>query len=155
MGFMATLKSLPSAYDKDLQEDKIAVFEAFDTLEIILKVTAGILKTLTVKPDSSNERIHPYMMATDLADELVLHGMPFRQAHHVVAAAVKFAEEQKIGITQIPLPAWQSFSPLIGEWVYQIFNARQSVKRRSAWGGTAPEAVNAQLAHARQIIQQQ
>ncbi|MBN2047643.1 MAG: argininosuccinate lyase [Anaerolineaceae bacterium] len=149
MGLMATLKGLPSAYDKDLQEDKEPVFEAYDLLEVLLKVMNGVVQTLTVNEARAKEMIHPYMMATDLADHLVETGVPFREAHHLVAGVIGAAEDAQVALPDLPLSVWQSVSDLFGEWVYAYFDPTQSIQRHSAWGGTAPKAVGAQIAYAK------
>ena len=95
-GLLATLKGLPSTYDKDLQEDKVPVFQATDTLLAILPVIAGALRTITVKQERMRAAIDSTMMATDLADYLVSKGIPFREAHAMAGKAVRAAGEQKI-----------------------------------------------------------
>jgi argininosuccinate lyase len=94
-GLLATLKGLPSAYDKDLQEDKPPVFHAFDTLAALLPVLAGAIATLTVKADRLQANLEAGMMATDLADYLVRKGLPFRQAHTLTGQAVQLALAQE------------------------------------------------------------
>ncbi len=151
-GLMTTLKGLPSAYDKDLQEDKQPVFESFDTLEILLKVMNGLLSSLSVNTKRGLELIHPAMMATDLADELVQLGVPFRQAHHAVAGVVKTAELLQLPLDQLPLSEWQKVNPLFEAWVFRILDPCQSIHRHQAWGGTAPKAVQEQIRHARKFL---
>jgi argininosuccinate lyase len=148
-GWMTTLKGLPSAYDKDLQEDKLPVFTAYDTLMAILPVLAGALQTLTLHPDRMRAAIDPGMMATDLADYLVRKGLPFRQAHALAGQAVQLAGKMGKPLDKLSLAEFQSLSVLIEPDVEEVFNPQQSVARRNASGGTAPEAVNIQLKNAK------
>ncbi len=89
IGFLATLKGLPTTYNKDLQEDKPPLFEAVDTLRAILQIAARVLHSLTIHPKKMEQALSADMLATDLADYLVRKGLPFRQAHHVVGSVVK------------------------------------------------------------------
>ena len=148
-GLLTTLKGLPSTYDKDLQEDKPPVFMAFDTLTALLPVLAGALRTLTIYPQRMRSAIDAGMMATDLADYLVAKGLPFRQAHSLSGQAVQLSLQQKIALDQLPLEAYRSLHPILEADVYAVFDPLRSVQRRRSTGGTAPEAVRAQLQQAR------
>ena len=88
-GLLVTLKGLPSSYDKDLQEDKEALLDAVDTLALALPVGQGVLATLTIHPDRMRAALGDELLATDLADALVLAGVPFRQSHHLVGQVVR------------------------------------------------------------------
>lgn len=150
-GLMATLKGLPSAYDKDLQEDKVPLFEAYDVLVTLLPVLAGALRTLDVNPERMHAALDPAMLATDLADYLVDKGISFRQAHQLVGQAVRAAGDQGIGLDMLPLVVYQQISPFFDSDVYKVFDPRQSIARRTAYGGTAPQAVREQLQLAQSI----
>ena len=152
-GLLVLLKGLPSTYDKDLQEDKQPVFQAYDTLMAVLPVLAGAIRTLLVHPERMRAGIDAGMLATDLADYLVARGVPFRQAHALTGQAVRLASEAGKPLDQLPLPEFQSISPLFGEDVYGVFDPLQSVSRRSAIGGTAPEAVKEQLEQAKSLVE--
>jgi len=143
-GFMSTLKGLPSTYDKDLQEDKVPVFQATDTLLALLPVLAGALQTMTVNKERMFAAIDPSMLATDLADYLVQKGLPFREAHATAGKAVRVAAEKGLGLDELPLNEWQALGPF-GSDVYQVFDALESVKRRNAIGGTSPQSVEKQI----------
>jgi len=145
-GLLATLKGLPSTYDKDLQEDKAPVFQAADTLLMMLPVLAGAIQTITPKPERMRNAIDSFMMATDLADYLVSKGIPFRETHAIAGKAVRLAGEKRLGLEQLPLEAYQALSPAFEADVYQVFDPLESVKRRNAIGGTSPEAVKSQIA---------
>jgi argininosuccinate lyase len=152
VGLLTTLKGLPSAYDKDLQEDKLPVFEAADTLSVILPVMSGLLRTLRVRPEAMRQALDPALLATDLADYLVNHGLPFREAHSVVGQAVRQAQALGMPLDRLPLPELQAISPVFAEDVSQVFDFRASVNRRAAPGGTAEDAVHAQLQEALKIL---
>jgi argininosuccinate lyase len=151
-GLLATLKGLPSTYDKDLQEDKTPVFQAADTLLMMLPVIAGAIQTITAKPERMHAAIDSFMMATDLADYLVGKGIPFRETHAIAGKAVRLAGEKKLGLEEISLEAYQALCPAFEADVYQVFDPLESVKRRNAIGGTSPEAVKSQIAGAKQLL---
>lgn len=145
VGVLATLKGLPSAYDKDLQEDKPAVFEVVDTLELILPVVAGTISSLIIHQERSTAAINWQILATDLADYLVKKGIPFRQAHHAVGQAVKQAEISGIPLKQLPLDEWKNVNSAFDVDLFDVFDIETSINNRSVWGGTAPKAVKKQL----------
>jgi argininosuccinate lyase len=151
-GLMTTLKGLPSTYDKDLQEDKIPVFSAYDTLTAILPALSGALRTLSLRPERMRAAIDPGMMATDLADYLVQKGIPFRQAHALTGQAVQSAGEQGKTLDTLTLEEFHSLDPAFDADVYAVFDPQRSVARRNVVGGTAPEAVKKQLQNAKSIL---
>ncbi|MFN8413821.1 MAG: argininosuccinate lyase [Anaerolineales bacterium] len=144
-GLLATLKGLPSTYDKDLQEDKQPVFQATDTLLAILPVIAQALRTITVKPERMRSAIDSFMMATDLADYLVNKGIPFRETHSIAGQAVRAAVEKNVGLEGLPLEAYQALSPAFEADVYQVFDPMKSVEKRNAIGGTSFQSVKNQI----------
>jgi len=144
-GFLATLKGLPSTYDKDLQEDKQSVFQATDILLAVLPVMAGALKTITVKPERMRAAIDSFMMATDLADYLVSKGIPFRETHTIAGKAVRAATEKKIGLDELSLEAYQTLSPAFEADVYQVFDPMKSIEKGNTIGGTSPHSVKQQI----------
>jgi len=147
-GFLTTLKGLPSAYNKDLQEDKEALFDAVDTVHLVLPVVTAIIRTLQVNPEKMRAALDEEMLATELADYLVRKGLPFRQAHHAIGAVVRYASSSGLKFSQIPLDKLQEISPLFDTDVSTIFDFDAAVARRAAPGGTAPEAVRQQIAEA-------
>jgi argininosuccinate lyase len=151
-GLLTILKGLPSAYDKDLQEDKLPVFEAADALALLLPVMGGLLTTLAVRGDWMQAAINPQVMATDLADYLVKRGVPFRQAHAAVGKAVRRADELNVSLAVLPLEEWQAIQPAFGSDLFQMFDPQVSVAQRAAFGGTAPKAVMEQLELAKKIL---
>ncbi len=144
-GLLATLKGLPSTYDKDLQEDKQPVFTATDTLLAILPVIAGALRTITAKPQRMRNAIDSFMMATDLADYLVDKGIPFRETHAIAGKAVRAAGEKNLSLEKMPLEAYQALSPAFEADVYQVFDPLKSVEKRNAIGGTSLQSVKNQI----------
>lgn len=144
-GLLATLKGLPSSYDKDLQEDKQPVFQATDTLLSILPVIAGALRTLTSNPERMRAAIDSTMMATDLADYLVNKGIPFRETHSIAGQVVRVAMEKKLRLEELPLEAYQALCPAFEADVYQVFDPMKSVEKRNAIGGTSLQSVKNQI----------
>ncbi|HVP21905.1 MAG TPA: argininosuccinate lyase [Anaerolineaceae bacterium] len=151
-GFLAVLKGLPSAYDKDLQEDKQPAFEASDTLALMLPVISGCIRTLTVHPDRIQAALDPALLATDLADYLVRKGIPFRKAHHLVGKVVQRARQLNVAINQLPLVEFRQIDPAFDEYVFSVFDFNISIALRSAPGGTAPDAVKAQIDQAKAVL---
>ncbi|HUU26735.1 MAG TPA: argininosuccinate lyase [archaeon] len=151
-GLLTTLKGLPSTYNKDLQEDKEPLFDCFDTLVSSLKVTTGVVSTARFKPQAMAEALDDFLLATDLADYLVQKGLPFRRAHEVVGRLVRECEERKETLRELPLEIYQAESGLFGPDVKKVLDFKSSLKARKAAGGTAPEAVRAQLGQARQAL---
>lgn len=152
VGLLATLKATPSAYDKDLQEDKLPVFEAADTLRRMLPVMTGVINTLTVHADRMRAALDPNMLATDLADYLVERGMPFRKAHGLAGRAVKKSIELKVSLNQLSIDQWKSISPLIDADVSKVFDFATSIDRHNAIGGTGHQSVKDQLAQAKDYL---
>jgi argininosuccinate lyase len=149
-GLLATLKGLPSTYDKDLQEDKAPIFQVTDTLLAILPVIARALSTITVKSQRLRNGIDSTMMATDLADYLVGKGVPFREAHAMVGKVVRVAGERNVSLEEISLEEYQAIGPFEAE-VYQVFDPMKSVEKRNAIGGTSRQSVINQLAAIRRL----
>jgi argininosuccinate lyase len=150
-GLLATLKGLPSTYDKDLQEDKAPVFQATDTLLAILPVVAGALRTITARPERMLAAMDPTMMATDLADYLVNKGLPFREAHVVAGKVVRAAAEKAVSLEAMSLEMYQDLGPFEAD-VYEVFEPLKSIKKRNGIGGTSPQSVNHQIQIAKSNI---
>lgn len=151
-GLLAMLKGLPSGYNKDLQEDKEAIFDAFDTLNSLLSVITAVIVTLRLNPDKMRAALSEDMLATDLADYLVKKGVPFRQAHHLVGQVVQLSAEKQVGLSALALEDLQAISVQFEPDVTTVFDFDQSVRQRRAVGGTAPEAVREQIAEARRRL---
>ena len=152
VSLLAVMKGLPSAYDKDLQEDKPLVFEAADIVELLLPVTAGVVTTLTVNGTRTRAAIGWPVLATDAADYLVRKGVPFREAHTAVGKVVRRAEEKGVVLPELPLNEWVEIHSSFEADIYTIFNVDRSLEWRSAWGGTAPVAVQQQIQAAKAAL---
>ena len=150
---MVTMKGLPLAYSKDMQDDKEPVFEARDLLILSLQALAGMVETITFVPERMREAAASgFSTATDLADWLVREaGVPFREAHHITGRAVKEAEERGCGLADLPLDALQSIDPRISSEVFDVLSVDASVRSRTSYGGTAPERVREQIAKAKEL----
>ena len=151
-GLLMTIKGLPSAYDKDLQEDKQPVFDAHDTLLEILPVLTGLIGTLELHPERMAASITSDMLSTDLADYLVGKGVPFREAHGVAGRVVRVAEEKQVALDQLPLKELQAIDGRFERDVLEIFDLGAALERRNVLGGTAPSAVRAQLDDAKKML---
>ncbi len=150
-GLLATLKGLPSTYDKDLQEDKVPVFQATDTLLAILPVLGGALETMSVNEKRMLAAIDASMLATDLADYLVRKGVPFREAHGISGKAVRVAAEKGVSLDKLSLNEWQAIGPFDAD-VRDVFDPMKSVESRNAIGGTSPQSVKNQLLNAKSLL---
>lgn len=144
-GLLTTLKGLPSSYDKDLQEDKEPLFDAFDTLRLTVPVMAGLIRTLTLRPERMAAQLEPGLLATDLADYLVKRGVPFRQAHHLVGQVVQLAEQKGVNLTELTVAELQTVSGVFGQDVTAVFHIEASLSNRNITGGTSVEALARQL----------
>jgi len=152
MALLTTMKSLPLAYNKDLQEDKEGLFDTVDTLLSSLEVFAGIVKTLRVKAENTGLAVNRgYILATDLADYLAKKGEPFRTAHDIVGRLVSYAMEKGKSFGELSLSEYQTFSPLFEEDIYSI-TIESSIASKDVIGGTAPKQVAQALAVAQEII---
>ena len=152
LALLTVMKGLPLAYGKDMQEDKIPVFEAADALELCLAATIGMVRDM--RPDRERLRAaagRGYSTATDLADWLVrAAGLPFRRAHHATGEIVKRAEQRGCTLAELPLAELQAVEPAITASVYDVLRPECSVASRRSFGGTAPDLVRAAAAAARQ-----
>ena len=150
MGLITLMKGQPLAYNKDNQEDKEPLFDTVDTLKDTLRIFCELVAGITVKPEAMERAaLKGYATATDLADYLVKKGLPFRDAHEVVAHAVKLALSQGVDLSALPLATLQTFNASIADDVYAVLTLRGSLNARSVLGGTAPQQVRAQVARHR------
>jgi argininosuccinate lyase len=155
MSVLTMLKGLPLAYNKDMQEDKEAVFDAFDTVSGCLQVTFTVLRNITVNKERALAAASSgYMNATELADYLVRKGMPFRNAHEVVGKIVLRAIEKRKEIDQLTLAELKEFSALIDEDVFETLSLERTLKSKSQIGGTSPDLISATLAQARESLKE-
>ena len=150
MGLITLMKGQPLAYNKDNQEDKEPLFDTVDTLKDTLRIFAEMAAGITVKPEAMERAaMRGYATATDLADYLVKKGLPFRDAHEVVAHAVKTAIAEGRDLSALSLDALKAFDARIEADVFEVLSLRGSLNARNILGGTAPDQVRAQVARHR------
>ncbi len=154
-GLLTTMKGLPLAYDRDLQEDKEPVFDAIDTLEVLLPAVTGMVQTMQVHYERLESLATAgFSLATDVAEWLVKRGMPFRRAHEVSGACVALAESRGVGLEDLSDADFASVNPLLTPEVRTVLSGPGSVAARQGKGGTAPERVAEQLAAAGEALAQ-
>jgi argininosuccinate lyase len=152
LGLLTTLKGLPLAYNKDMQEDKEAVFDAFDTVKSSLEVTTTVMRNIGVNKDRAQAAASGgYMNATELADYLVRKGVAFREAHEIVGKIVMRAIDLKVELQELSLDEFQKFSSLINRDVYDHLSLESTLNSKSQIGGTARQSVESALDAARQL----
>ncbi|MBT1157356.1 argininosuccinate lyase [Aminobacter anthyllidis] len=147
IGLLTVMKGLPLTYSKDMQEDKEAVFDAAETLDLMLAAMTGMVGDMTINDQAMKKAAGSgYSTATDLADWLVREiGLPFREAHHVTGRAVALAESKKLGLEKLALEDLQSIHPGITADIFSVLSVQNSVKSRTSFGGTAPVEVKKQI----------
>ena len=144
-GLMATLKALPLAYNRDLQEDKEPLFDSVDSLTLILPAFTGLLATLGFNLEAmAKNATTGFALATDIADVLVQKGMPFRTAHEVVGKLVALCEERGLDFAEVSDEDLAAISPQLTPDIRQVMSAEASVARKAGIGGTAPDRVSEQ-----------
>lgn len=145
-GFLMSIKSIPSTYNKDMQEDKEPLFDCLTTVEHSVLIATGVISTLSINKEKMEGALTMDMLATDLADYLVRKRVPFRETHHISGQAVALAEKLNLsGIDKISLEQYKSIDARFDSDVFEVFNFEKSVERRDATGGTAKSAVLKQL----------
>ncbi|XP_006624618.1 argininosuccinate lyase isoform X2 [Apis dorsata] len=145
MGFMITLKGIPSTYNKDLQEDKEAIFSTFDILDSILVIATNAINTLEIKNKKCEKALTSTMLATDMAYYLVRKGIPFREAHYLTGKVVALSELLKVSLCKLSLKNLQSISTKFQKDVRQIWNFSHSVEQYKVTGGTSTTALIEQI----------
>ena len=148
MSLLTLLKGLPTGYNRDLQEDKGTLFDSVGMLAMVLPAMEGAIRGAEFQADRIEAALDPQLLATDLADYLVRAGVPFRQAHEVVATLVRTAEDQGVAVNELTLEAFLEAHTAFGSNVLDVFDWERSVEAREAPGGTAREAVLEQIAAA-------
>ncbi len=149
---LTIMKGLPLSYNRDLQEDKEGLFDTVETLLLSLDVFKGMLETATYKPEAMKRSLkNDAILATDMADYLVMKGLPFRDAHRVVGQIVNYAQHHKCGILSLPLEKYKEFCELFEEDVKKI-NVSYSIRSRNITGGTAPVQVAKQIRLAKNYL---
>ena len=154
MALLTTLKGLPLAYNKDMQEDKESVFDAVDTVKMCLQVFTGMVATMTANTQNMKRAAQTgFINATDLADYLVKKGLPFRSAYKVSGQLVALCIQKNTVLEELPLATYREYSPLFEEDVYQDIDLVTCVEKRISEGGTSVASVRAQIAYVREVLQ--
>jgi argininosuccinate lyase len=149
---IATIKGLPSGYNKDLQDDKRPMFDSVDTMLLVLPAVTGTLGELRFNADRMRAALSSTMMATDLADYLVSKGIPFREAHGVVGTLVRDSETERVDLDRMPFTKFAAAHASFDRDVFGWLSADASVARRNVPGGTGPDAVDDQIVAARAAL---
>ena len=153
VALLTTLKGLPLAYNKDMQEDKEGVFDAVDTVSMCLAITTPMVATMKVRADNMKKAAEGgFIGATDLADYLVGRGMPFRAAYKIAGQLVAHCIREGLTLETLPIAVYKEYSDLIDEGVYDAVDLLNCVCRRTSEGGTAPGSVRAQVAAVREVL---
>ena len=153
MALLTTLKGLPLAYNKDMQEDKEAVFDAVETVKMCLKVFAPMLQTMTARPENMKKAAQGgFINATDLADYLVKKGLPFRSAYKISGQIVARCISEGLVLETLPLAEYQKYSELFEEDLYNDIDLLTCVEKRISEGGTSVASVEAQIAYVKENL---
>ncbi|HWS23520.1 MAG TPA: argininosuccinate lyase [Anaerolineales bacterium] len=152
VGFLTTLKGLPSTYDKDLQEDKSPVFNVFSSITLILPVLGSAIQSTAQNKNKMESSIDSFMMATDLADYLTEKGVPFRDAHESTGKVVNIASKMGLELGQLSIEDFQSIDPHFGQDLFNWLSPHGSINRKNSIGGTSPSAVKNQITKAKLLI---
>jgi len=155
MNMLITLKGLPMGYNRDLQEDKHSIFDALGTVEQTIRVNIGMLETLKINEDKLSKSVNSgYVLATDLADYLVMKGMPFREAHKVVGQLVLDAIRKEKHLVDLTFEELQNSSSEYKKDIMQYLDVVHSVNSRDSYGGTAIKCVKEQLKEAKKRLKE-
>ena len=153
MGLLTTLKGLPLAYNKDMQEDKEGIFDACDTVKMCLQIFVGMISTMSVNADNMKAAAGGgFINATDLADWLVGKGLPFRSAYKISGEIVAECIRRRCVLEDLPLEVYRTFSNLFDEGIYEAVNLDNCVSRRISFGGTSVSSVEHQIKIIKQKI---
>ena len=153
MALLTTLKGLPLAYNKDMQEDKEAVFDAVETVKMCLKVFAPMIETMTAKPENMKKAAQGgFINATDLADYLVKKGLPFRSAYKISGQIVAQCINEGLVLETLPLEEYRKYSDLFEEDLYNEIDLLTCVQKRISEGGTSVSSVEAQIAYVKENL---
>ena len=153
MAILTVLKGIPLAYNKDMQEDKEALFDAYDTVKMCLPIFGKMIETMTVRKDKMrNGAKGGFTNATDAADYLVKKGIPFRNAHKIIGEMVSQCIEKNISLDEIPLEKLKEFSPLIENDYYDAISLETCINERKVYGGPSPEAMDTAILNAKSFL---
>jgi len=150
VGILTTLKALPLAYNKDLQEDKEALFDAIRTAAGCLAIATKVVSSVKIRPEKMRDAaLKGFLNATELADYLVRKGLPFRTGHEVVGKLVRIALEKGVELENLELKEFQALAPVIGPDVFECLTLEAALKAKALVGGTSPQRVGEEIARHR------
>ena len=156
MSLFVTMKGLPLAYDKDMQEDKEPLFDSLDTLEASLSVSIEMIGEMKVlKENMMRAAEEGFINATDLADYLTKKGTPFRTSYRISGEIVSYCEENGLVLSEVTLDKLKEYSPLFEEDIYQAIDLKVCVDKRESYGGTAKEKVEEQIDYITSILEEE
>ena len=156
VSLLTTLKGLPMTYNRDLQEDKEALFDSLDQIKLILEVYTGMIPEIEVDSNRTRQAANdPGLLATDLADYLVLHGLPFRLAHEVIGKLVAYSIEQRRGFADLKLEEFRRFSELFGPDLFEVLDLDRAIDSRTATGAPSRKNVAGALEAWNAILREQ
>lgn len=153
MSGLTLMKGIPTAYVRDLQEDKEPLFDSLDQTTRVLRVFSGIVDTLKINESIMRNALDPALYATDVADYLVKKGVPFRTSHSMAGKLVQKAESQNKTMDGLPLSEYQVVSGFFERDVYELFDPIKSLEKRNLYGGTGPESVRNQIQMAKKVLE--
>ena len=155
MGFLTTMKGLPLAYNKDMQEDKELAFDAIDTVKDCLTLFTGMMDTMAFRKDAMEKSAkNGFTNATDAADYLVNHGVAFRDAHGIVGQLVLYCIDKGISLDEMSLEEYRKISPVFEEDIYQAISMETCVKRRMTLGAPGEDAMRAVIELCRKYLEE-
>lgn len=149
---LTLMKGIPTAYVRDLQEDKEPLFDSVEQTWQSVRITTGVIKTIRINDEKMLASLDPALYATDLADYLVRKGIPFRKSHAIVGKIVAMAEAREASLTELSLNDYQSSSGLFEADLYELFDPVKSLERRNLYGGTGPASVRKQIKNAKELL---
>ena len=154
MAILTTMKALPLAYNKDMQEDKEGIFDSIGNIKLCIEIFYSMLNTVTVNKEKIFDSMkYGFLNATDVADYLAKHGVPFRQAHKIVGEIVSYCENKKIAIEDMTLSEFQNFSEIFREDIQNEITIENCVNKRNSFGGTSIQNVKMQIKNAKSFLE--
>ncbi len=153
MGILTTMKALPLAYNKDMQEDKEGIFDSIDNIKLSIEIFYSMLATISVNEEKILKSMRAgFLNATDVADYLAKHNVPFRQAHKIVGEIVSYCENQNIAIDDMSLDEFHNFSKVFGDDILSEITIENCVNKRNSFGGTSVKNVEMQIENAKKFL---
>ena len=153
MGILTTMKALPLAYNKDMQEDKEGIFDSIDNIKLSIEIFYSMLATISVNEEKILKSMRAgFLNATDVADYLAKHNVPFRQAHKIVGEIVSYCENKNIAIDDMSLDEFHNFSKVFGDDILSEITIENCVNKRNSFGGTSVKNVEMQIENAKKFL---